>query len=48
MDIRSLGIGRIIAILVVLFGVLMMAGVLPMTPLWVGGLIVATAAAILF
>lgn len=48
MDIKSLGIGKVIAILVVLFGVLMMAGVLPMTALWVGGLIVALGAAILF
>jgi hypothetical protein len=33
-------IGSIVAVVVILFAVLMMAGVLPMTPLWVGGLFV--------
>jgi hypothetical protein len=39
------GIGWVIAILVLLFAVLMMAGVLPMTPITVGGMIAGLAIA---
>jgi hypothetical protein len=39
------GLGWVIAILVLLFAVLMMAGVLPMTPITVGGMIAGLAIA---
>jgi hypothetical protein len=38
-------IGFIVAILVLLFAVLGMAGVIPMTPVWVFGLVAALAVA---
>lgn len=41
MDIRAIGIGGIIAILVILVGFLMALGVVPMTPIIVGGSLAA-------
>ena len=35
------GLGVILAILVILFGVLMVAGIVPMTPGWVGCMLAA-------